>query len=98
MTEQEELLQLDALYLQSTRKQKRLRLKPFLFLKSFLLESLPMGTDSRTEENKQPMLDTDDDGICDEWEVNGYYVKNNIAVFPWPKKGSKEEEEFGPII
>ncbi|MDT2264561.1 hypothetical protein P7H12_14605 [Paenibacillus larvae] len=39
-----------------------------------------MGTDSRTEENKQPMLDTDDDGICDEWEVNGYYVKNNIAV------------------
>ncbi|MEV2667335.1 binary toxin-like calcium binding domain-containing protein, partial [Paenibacillus larvae] len=54
-------------------------------------ESLPMGTDSRTE-NKLP--DTDEDGICDEWEVNGYYVKNNIAVFPWPKEGSQEEKEL----
>ncbi|MCY9712852.1 binary toxin-like calcium binding domain-containing protein, partial [Paenibacillus larvae] len=49
------------------------------------------GTDSRTE-NKLP--DTDEDGICDEWEVNGYYVKNNIAVFPWPKEGSQEEKEL----
>ncbi|MDT2263693.1 hypothetical protein P7H12_08990 [Paenibacillus larvae] len=27
-------------------------------------------------------------------EVNGYYVKNNIAVFPWPKEGSQEEKEL----
>ncbi|MDT2257229.1 hypothetical protein P7H25_19070 [Paenibacillus larvae] len=48
-----------------------------------------MGTDSRTE-NKLP--DTDEDGICDEWEVNGYYVKNNIAVFPWPKGDHKKKK------
>ncbi|MDT2259674.1 hypothetical protein P7H06_09285 [Paenibacillus larvae] len=50
-----------------------------------------MGTDSRTE-NKLP--DTDEDSICDEWEVNGYYVKNNIAVFLGPKEGSQEEKEL----
>ncbi|MDT2193439.1 binary toxin-like calcium binding domain-containing protein [Paenibacillus larvae] len=52
-----------------------------------------MGTDSKTEENKQPMLDTDDDGIYDDWEVNGYYIKNHL-VLPWPKKGSEEEKEL----
>ncbi|MDT2241602.1 hypothetical protein P7H22_16325 [Paenibacillus larvae] len=54
-----------------------------------------MGTDSRTEENKQPMLDTDDDGIC---IVGGkstdIMLKNNIAVFSLALKGSKEEEEL----
>ncbi|MDT2239360.1 hypothetical protein P7H22_01620 [Paenibacillus larvae] len=49
-----------------------------------------MGTDSRTE-NKLP--DTDEDGICDEVEVNGYYVKNN-TVFPSTKEGSTRRKRI----
>ncbi|MDT2240751.1 hypothetical protein P7H22_10930 [Paenibacillus larvae] len=75
MAEQEELLQLDVDYTLNQQETKEIEVETFSIPEIISFENLPMGTDSKTEENKQPMLDTDDDGIYDDWEVNGYYIK-----------------------
>ncbi|TPG70130.1 peptidase [Brevibacillus laterosporus] len=82
MLEQEELFQLDVHYTFNQQEKKEIEAETFsipeiVSLEAFSKEAMPINM-----QDEKPMLDTDNDGIYDEWEVNGYTVINHV-VYPW---------------
>ncbi|TPG88751.1 peptidase [Brevibacillus laterosporus] len=82
MLEQEELFQLDVHYTFNQQEKKEIEAETFSIpeiasFEAFSKEAMPINM-----QDEEPMLDTDNDGIYDEWEVNGYTVINHV-VYPW---------------
>ncbi|MDO6631803.1 binary toxin-like calcium binding domain-containing protein [Bacillus thuringiensis] len=93
MVEPEELFQLDVQYMCNRQKQKEVEVETFSIPEIASFEVVSNEWSFQKEEEEKPLLDTDNDGIYDEWEINGYTVINHV-VYPWPDKGSAKEKEY----
>ncbi|PEA86925.1 binary toxin-like calcium binding domain-containing protein [Bacillus thuringiensis] len=92
MIEQEELLQLDVQYTFNGQKRKEVEVETFSIPEIASFEVLSNEWPFQKVE-EEPLLDTDNDGIYDKWEIEGYTVINHV-VYPWPDKGSAKEKEY----
>ena len=82
---QEDLLQLEVKYTCNRQETEEIAAEDFSIPREISFDSLPVGIVPRAEGNEEKLIDTDKDGIYDEWEINGYTVINNVAV-PWNEK------------
>ncbi|MFL1673490.1 binary toxin-like calcium binding domain-containing protein [Paenibacillus dendritiformis] len=80
---EEDLFQFEVKYTCNQQETQEIAAEDFSFPRQVSFEYLPGGSDNT--EDEQPLLDTDNDGIYDEWEINGYTVINHLAV-PWDEK------------
>ncbi|RJG25201.1 binary toxin-like calcium binding domain-containing protein [Paenibacillus thiaminolyticus] len=80
---QEDLFQFEVKYTCNQQETQAIAAEDFSIPRQVSFEYLPGGSDNT--EDEQPLLDTDNDGIYDEWEINGYTVINHLVV-PWDEK------------
>ncbi|WP_374019198.1 binary toxin-like calcium binding domain-containing protein [Paenibacillus thiaminolyticus] len=80
---EEDLFQFEVKYTCNQQEIQAIAAEDFSIPRQVSFEYLPGGSDNT--EDEQPLLDTDNDGIYDEWEINGYTVINHLAV-PWDEK------------
>ncbi|MBN3526760.1 binary toxin-like calcium binding domain-containing protein [Paenibacillus apiarius] len=80
---QEDLFQFEVKYTCNQQETQTIAAEDFSIPRQVSFEYLPGGSDNT--EDEQPLLDTDNDGIYDEWEINGYTVINHLVV-PWEEK------------
>ncbi|WCR28641.1 peptidase [Paenibacillus thiaminolyticus] len=80
---EEDLFQFEVKYTCNQQETQEIAAEDFSIPRQVSFEYLPGGSDST--EDEQPLLDTDNDGIYDEWEINGYTVINHLVV-PWDEK------------
>jgi len=95
--EQEDLFQFEVKYTCNQQETQEIAAEDFSIPKKVSFDSLPPGIVPGTEGDEEKLKDTDEDGIYDEWEINGYTVINHV-VYPWPdnttEEGKKKEEEY----
>lgn len=82
---QDELINLNVINLYNG-KEVQVDLDEFHLPKSITFEEL--GDFLNADSNNQELIDTDDDGIYDDWEINGYTVIGHV-VHPWKEDYAK---------
>lgn len=87
--EQEDLFQFEVKYTCNKQEIQEIAAEDFSIPKKVSFDSLPPGIVPGTEGNEEKLKDTDEDGIYDEWEINGYTVVNHV-VYPWPDNTTEE--------
>ncbi|CAH8770543.1 binary toxin-like calcium binding domain-containing protein [Paenibacillus dendritiformis] len=80
---EEDLFQFEVKYTCNQQETQAIEAEDFSIPRQVSFEYLPGGIDNT--EDEEPLLDTDNDGIYDEWEINGYTVINHLVV-PWDEK------------
>ncbi|MGG4396083.1 binary toxin-like calcium binding domain-containing protein [Paenibacillus thiaminolyticus] len=80
---QEDLFQFEVKYTCNQQETQAIAAEDFSIPRQVSFEYLPGGSDDT--EDEEPLLDTDNDGIYDDWEINGYTVINHLVV-PWEEK------------
>ncbi|MDO6662046.1 peptidase [Bacillus thuringiensis] len=97
LVESEELFQLDIQYTFNRQEQKGIDLENFSIPEIVSYEEYANEMFSANLKEERPHLDTDNDGIYDDWELKGYTVIDHV-VFPWPDntnlEGKAKEEEY----